>query len=163
MAEEELVPGIYWYFNMPEEDFNYFENNYYQLVNFKLVWQKGGEGWRLFSEISIMDKATKDPGIPAFFEKKVSSSKSHFVSSKIAKEEAKEEASQILTDVLKYKDAWKIMEVQEKVYSISGYGLGYTEQLSVGEWYYYEDPKVIEPKSSASRELMRSITAGVQS
>jgi len=70
-----------------------------------------------------------------------------------------EEADWLLFRVLSNKNDWDIKEISTNVYSVSGYGLGYSdEQLSYGEWYYYESPKTMEPRSSASKKLKDAIT-----
>lgn len=61
--------------------------------------------------------------------------------------------------VLHYKNDWDIKEISTNVYSVSGYGLGHSDgQLSYGEWYFYESPKIMEPRSSDSKELKDIIT-----
>jgi hypothetical protein len=73
--------------------------------------------------------------------------------------EAKEQATQVLSDMLKQKNTWEIEQPAEKTYSISGYGLGYFEDgFGTGRWHYYEDEGRIEPQSSASTELQDILT-----
>ena len=91
---------------------------------------------------------------------RLSNIKEGLISKKNDKQYAQEEAEQILINATTQDDTWKINEISKNVYSVSGYGLGYYEnQLSMGEWYYYEDSKTIEARSSASIKLGDVITA----
>lgn len=157
MAEREVRRGWFWTYSVPEENLKFFSNKCYQLVKLELVYT-GAEGAH-FDEISIMDKETGDTGTPESFETDLSETKKIYVNRKTAKLRAQEEANQILSDVLRSRDTWKVTEIDNGIYSISGYGLGYTDQLSIGEWYYYEFSKTIEPMSPASIKLRDAITA----
>ncbi len=162
-ASEEFVSeqaermGWYWTWSMPEENLKYFGNKCYELVKLELVYT-GAEGEH-FDDIAIRDKETGDTGTPESFEADLHAYKSAHVNRKTAKLRVQEEANQILSDVFESKDVWKVSEIDNGIYAITGYGLGYTEQLSIGEWYYYESGKTIEPISPASIKLRDAITA----
>lgn len=160
LAKKELDPKhtSFWYFDMPEDEMEYFQNESYQLVKFHLSWHTKGEAWEHYAEISIMDKATGATGTPEFLEDILHSRKSSLVLRKTNTLRTKEEANQILTGVLEHKDDWIVVEVSEKVYSVSGYGLGYWEELRAGEWYYYEASRTVEPMCEASIKLRDVIT-----
>lgn len=155
MAEMKEKIGRYWIWSVPEENLKSFENKCYQLVKFELVYT-GAEGTH-FDEISIMDKETGETATPESFETDLREIKKIYANRKTIKLKAQQEANQILSDVLQSKDTWKVNERDNGVYSISGYGLGYTDQLSIGEWYYYESSKTIEPMSAASIRLKDAI------
>lgn len=155
MAEREEREGWYWRYSASEEDLKFFENECYQLVKFELVYT-GAEGTH-FDDISIMDKETGETATPESFETDLHETKKNYANRKTIKLKAQQEANQILTDVLQSKDTWKVNKRDNGVYSISGYGLGYTDQLSIGEWYYYEYSKTIEPMSAASIRLKDAI------
>jgi hypothetical protein len=76
-----------------------------------------------------------------------------------AKLNAAEKASTVLNDMLQYADSWEIRDEGNEIYSVSGYGLGYTDQLTTGKWLYYLGPKNMEPKSPDSTRLKDILTA----
>jgi len=76
-----------------------------------------------------------------------------------AKLKAVEKANTVLNDMLQYADSWEIREEGNEIYSISGYGLGYTDQLTTGKWLYYLGLKNMEPKSPDSTRLKNILTA----
>jgi len=125
MAEKKERIGWYWTWSVPEENLKLFENKCYELVKFELVYT--GAELEHFDDISIRDKATGVTGTPESFETDLSGTKSIYVNRKTAKLRVQEEANQILTDALQSKDSWKVNEIDKGIYSISGYGLGYTD------------------------------------
>jgi len=155
MAEREERVGLYWIYSVPEENLKFFENECYQLVKLELVYT-AAEGAH-FDDLSIMDKEIGDTGTPESFEIDLRVTKKNYVNRKTVKLKTQQEANQILDGVLQSKDAWEVNEIDNGIYSISGYGLGYTDQLSIGEWYYYESSKTIEPMSPASIRLKDAI------
>ena len=111
-------------------------------------------------DIPVRDKETGNKESPELLKEGLGRRKSTLVSKKMAKEDAKELAQNLLNAVLEQQDVWEIRERNKGVYSVIGYGLGYSaEQIVEGEWYYYEDSKTIEPKCPAGIKLRDAITA----
>lgn len=161
MAEKYIQDYFYWVFTMPEENLEFYQNEYYALVTFEIQYHYSQEGppWNIFQDIIIMDKASEVKGTPETFEKHLAVEKSAYVREKTAKLEAAEKASKVLTDMHQYADSWEIREESKEIYSIRGYGLGYTDQLTTGKWLYYMGPKTMEPNSPDSIRLKDILTA----
>ena len=83
---------------------------------------------------------------------------SELVAEKEARSAAQQQADRILNQIIKPKNGWETEEVSSGVYSVSGYGLGYTDQMSFGKGYYYGDEKSIEPRSQEAMKLRNMIT-----
>ncbi len=162
VAQERLRTGGWWEFTMPQEDFELYEDEYYELVEFDLRWDARVEEsiWKLKKDMAVSDRETGNTGTPQMFLEELSRYRSELVASKEAKLEQKEASDKLLSDVIGTKDAWEIEEISKGVYEIIGYGLGYTDQLSFGEWYYYEESKAIEPRFQAAISLRDAITGG---
>ena len=162
VAQERLRTGGWWEFTMTEEELESYRNEYYELVEFELRWDaRVKEGiWELDQDIAIRDRETGSAGTPELLQGELRMYNSELVDNKDVKIELQQESNRILTEVIGNQDAWEIDEISKGVYSVSGYGLGYTEQLSFGEWYCYQDSETIEPRSSASVNLKQMITGG---
>lgn len=164
MAEKYIQDYFYWVFTMPEENLGFYQNECYKLVTFEIQYhysqdRQDDPPWNIFLDITIMDKASEVKGTPETFEKYLAVEKSAYVREKTAKLEAVEKANTVLNDMLQYADSWEIREEGNEIYSISGYGLGYTDQLTTGKWLYYMDPNTMEPKSPPSIKLKNILTA----
>ena len=162
MAEnKDIRDYFYWQYTMPEEYFGYYENERYKLVTFEIQYQysQDRQSWNTFQDITIMDKASEVKDSVEGFERSLAVEKSPYVRGKTAKLEAVEKANTILNDMPQHSDSWEIREEGDEIYSISGYGLGYTDQLTTGKWLYYLGPETMEPKSPDSTRLKDILTA----
>ena len=156
VAEEKLETGAYWYFTLPKEEYSLFENEYYEITEFELKWYarvKEGK-WELTTKnIMIRDRETGVNGPPDILHGELLLRYSNLDSNRVALVQAKEDCAEILADVLSTKDAWELAETSSLVFIVRGYGLGYEDQLVLGEWTYYSDSDSIEPKSVSARKL----------
>ena len=166
--QEEGSPSgerLVWYVEYKEEDCAVLENEYYQMVEFKLNWQWAGEKWEIYSEqVQIQDKessASYNHTLLDTVMDNLQKGRSRLITERAAKSNAKEKSIQVLNDALNNEDVWEIEEVMGKVYSVNGYGLGYGEDLATGNWYYYQDTGYIEPRDTASVKLMEILTASL--
>lgn len=162
MAEnKDIRDYFYWEYIMPEEYLEYYENERYKLVTFEVQYHYSQDrlSWNTFQDIVIMDELSGVKDTPEVFERSLAVEKSPYVRGKTAKLEAVEKANMILNDMLQNSDSWEIREEDDEMYSIEGYGLGYTDQLTTGKWLYYLGPKTMEPKSPDSTRLKDILTA----
>jgi hypothetical protein len=162
MAEnKDIRDYFYWEYTMPEEYFEYYENECYKLVTFEVQYHYSQDrlSWNTFQDIVIIDKASGVKDTIEVFEERLAVEKSPYVRGKTAKLEAVEKANTILNDMLHNSDGWEIREEGDEIYSIEGYGLGYTDQLTTGKWLYYLGSKTMEPKSQYSIRLNDILTA----
>ena len=154
-----------WVLEYTEEDCAFFDNEYYEMVEFDLTWQwlDEAEKWEIYSQkVQVRDKETSHAYKYMFLDTAAGSldgAKQRLVNERNDKSNAKEKSIQVLNDALDNKDLWEIEKISEKVYLIKGYGLGYGEQLAMGSWYYYEDTASLEPIDSASMRLRDILTA----
>ena len=158
-----------WYVEYTEEESKqYFSNEYYEVVEFKLYWQWSNEEeeWETYSEkAQVRDKETSDSYKHTTLDTVIDNlakEESRLIANRTDKSNAKEKSIQVLDDALDNKDLWEIEEVSEKVYLVKGYGLGYGEQLVAGNWYYYEETESLEPRDSASVRLRDILTASLK-
>jgi hypothetical protein len=56
-------------------------------------------------------------------------------------------------NILKYINDWKINKVSDATYSVSGPGLGWTEQLTSGAWQYNQDTGTLVPDDNQADAL----------
>ena len=157
MATREIETGLFWYYEVSEDELLAHETEYYAYGKVRLEYICTDKGWECFPDITIRDKETADTGTPESFEADLNEYKLAYENRKTAKIKDGEKAYQILSEVVKTKDAWKVNETDKGIYSVSGYGLGYTDELSSGEWYYHEFSKTIEPMSPSSAKLRDAI------
>jgi hypothetical protein len=162
VSNEKLETGAWWEYIMTPDQCDLYSNAHYSLEEFDLHWAADmSEGiWVLNSSIVIKDRETGAKGTPELLHEMLTSRKTRLTDQTAAATDNKENIDRTLIDVVEQKDNWQVREVESQVYSISGYGLGYTEQLIDGEWYYYQAGGVIEPMSSASSRLMDLMTTG---
>jgi hypothetical protein len=160
VAQERLETGGWWEFTMPQEDLELYENEYYKLVKFDLRWDARVEDgfWKLTENIRVENKETGLAGVPDVFLDDLGMHHGELLDRKEAKLELQDESASIFAEIVGYEDDWEIEEMSSGVYEVSGYGLGYTDQLSFGEWYYYEESKSIEPKSQPASSLRDALT-----
>lgn len=163
MADKIIQSYYYYEYVMPEEYLEYYENECYKLVKFERQYHHNQDlqddvPWNIHQKIIIMDKASGVKDTLEVIEERLAVEKSTYVRQKTAKLEAVEEANTISNDMLQYADSWKIREEGNDTYSISGYGLGYTDQLTNGQWLYYLGPKTMEPTSPNSTRLKDILT-----
>jgi hypothetical protein len=160
-GNKDIKDYFYWDYTLPEEYFGYYENECYKLIKFERQYHYSQDrlSWNTFQDIIIMDKASGVKNTPEVFEGRLAVEKSPYVREKTAKFKAAEQASAVLNDMLQYTDSWEITDGGNEIYSISGYGLGYTDHLTAGNWLYYLGPKIMEPKSPDSARLKDIITA----
>jgi hypothetical protein len=164
MADKFIGDNMYWLFTMPEEYLEFYQNECYKLVKFETQYHYSQDRqddipFNIFLDIIIMDKASGVQDAPEVFEERLAVEKSPYVRERTAKLEAAEKASTVLNEMLQYADSWEIREEGNQIYSISGYGLGYTDQLTTGEWLYYMGPQTMEPQSPNSIKLKNILTA----
>jgi hypothetical protein len=164
MSDTTVRNNQYYEYIMPEEYLVYYQNDCYELVKFKRQYHysanfEDGVPWIIFQDTIIMDKASGVKDTPENFERHLAVEKSPYVKEKTAKLEAVEKANTILNDMLQNSDGWEIREEGDEIYSIEGYGLGYTDQLTTGKWLYYLGSKTMEPKSQYSIRLNDILTA----
>jgi hypothetical protein len=152
VAQEELGTGYWWVIDLSEEEFDSYENDYYKLVELDVRWDaRPAEGyWEMTKSIRVEDKETGATGVPEVLLGELEAYQEELSDNKAAEQELQEEAAGVLADVVSHEGDWETEEISEGVYKVSGYGLGYTGQLSLGEWYYYEESDSIEPKSQAA-------------
>jgi hypothetical protein len=145
-----------------EEATAFFSNEYYELIKFRCKWlgDYDNDCWVLNTSIMIEERETRITGVPEVMLGDLLRRKSALTDDRTTIVEAKEQAVQVLSDMLEQRNAWDVEYVIEKVFSVSGYGLGYCEDgLCTGRWHYYSDEEAIEPQSSASTELQDILTA----
>jgi hypothetical protein len=58
-----------------------------------------------------------------------------------------------MNNVLKYVNDWKVKKVSGTTYSVSGPGLGWSEQLSSGTWKYDRDKGTLVPEDKPAADL----------
>lgn len=58
-----------------------------------------------------------------------------------------------MNNILKYVNDWKIKKVSGKTYSVSGPGLGWSEQLTSGDWKYDRDKGTLIPDDKQADNL----------
>ena len=156
VAEEKLVTGGYWYYILPEDEYYLFENEYFEISEFELHWHARvkEEKWELTMEkIMVRNKESGVDGPPEILLGELQPLYSGLVSNQSALTQMKEECAEILASVLDNSDTWEIEETSSMVYLVHGYGLGYEDQLVIGEWYYYLDSDSIQPKSPSAEKL----------
>jgi hypothetical protein len=160
-GNKDIHDYFYWDYTLPEEYFGYYENDFYELVKFEVQYHYSQDrlSWNTFQDIIIRDKVSGVKNTPEVFESRLAVEKSPYVREKTAKLEATEKANAVLNDMLQYADSWEIREESNEIYSVSGYGLGYTDHLTAGNWLYYLGPKTMEPKSPDSARLKDILTA----
>jgi len=154
----------YYWVEYTEEDCMYFDNKYYEVVEFYLAWEWNSEeeAWVIScNNVQVRDKETRNSHKYTVLDiiiDNLAKGKTRLIANRTDKSNAQEKSIEVLNNVLDNKDVWEIVEVSEKVYLIQGYGLGYGEQLVMGSWYYYEDIKSLEPRDSASMMLRDALT-----
>ena len=156
VAEEKLETGGYWYFILPEDEYHLFETEYYEISEFELHWwaRVKEEKWELTTkQIMVRDKETGKDGPPEILLNELQYSHTVLTSNQNSLTQMKEERAEILVSVIDNSDLWEIKETSSMVYLVHGYGLGYEDQLVIGEWYYYLDSDSIQPKSSSAEKL----------
>lgn len=160
VAQERLTTGGWWEFTMPQEDFELYGNEYYELVEFRLRWNaRVEEGfWELTKNIRVENRETGLIGVPEVFLDELEMHHGELIDRKEIKLELQEETARILAEIVDHEDDWEIEEMSRGVYEVSGYGLGYTGQLSFGEWYYYEESNSVEPKNQPAIGLRDALT-----
>jgi len=164
MAEKVIRDYFYYEYIMPEENLGFYQNDCYELVKFERQYHYSQDFqddvlWNIFQDIIVMDKASGVKDTIEVFEEHLAVEKSPYIRQKTAKLKAAEESDTLLNDMLQYTDSWEIREEGNEIYSISGYGLGYTDQLTTGKWLYYMGPKTMEPQSPDSNRLKNILTA----
>jgi hypothetical protein len=163
MTSTNVQNNQYYYYAMPEEYLASYQNDCYELVKFERQYHYSQDFqdnalWNTFQETTIMDKASGAKDTPEVFESRLAMEKSPYVRQKTARLEAAEKASAVLNDMLQYADSWEITDEGNEICSVSGYGLGYTDQLTAGSWLYYLGPNIMEPQSPDSLRLKDIIT-----
>lgn len=147
---------------------NFPVNEYYEVAEFDFEWQWFREAgrWEIYNErVQVRDKETSHTYNHTMLDTVIDNlakEKSRLVAEQTDISNAKEKSIQVLNDVLDSKDLWEIEEVSKKVYLIRGYGLGYGEDLAMGNWYYYEETESLEPRDSASSMLKDVLTASLR-
>ncbi len=168
MQQEVAPPSsrYIWYVEYTEEDCAFFDNEYYEMVEFDLTWQwlDEAEKWEIYSQkVQVRDKEASHTYKLMFLDTTAVDSldraKQRLVNERNDKSNTKEKSIQMLNDALANKDVWEIEEVSEKVYLVNGYGLGYGKQLATGNWYYHEETGYLEPRDPASVLLRDILTA----
>ena len=163
MAGVFIGDNTYWEFIMPDDYLVDYQNDCYKLVKFERQYHYNQDfqddvPWNTFQEIIIMDKASGVEDTLEVFERSFAVEKSPYVRGKTTRLEAAEKAGTTLNDMLQYADSWEIRDEGNEIYSVSGYGLGYTDQLTTGKWLYYMGPKTMEPTSPDSNRLKDILT-----
>ncbi len=160
--------SFWWYVEYSEDDLRYLSNEYYEVVEFKLNWQwdREEEVWEAYSiNVVIKDGESSDEFRHTTLDTvltNMTNSKSSITAERASKSNAKDKADQVLADALSNEAAWEISQVSQNVCRVSGYGWGYGEKLTTGEWYYYPDTGYLEPRDSAGIRLKDIITAAVE-
>lgn len=160
IAQKKLETGGWWVFSLPEDEIDNYKNDYYELVQLDLRWDARMEEriWELKKDITVRDRETSNEGIPQVFLEELRWHQGELIAVKEAKIEEKEVSDSVLSDVIKHVDDWELDEISKGVYEVGGYGLGYTGQLSIGEWFYYEESNSIEPKTQSAISLRDVLT-----
>jgi len=164
MADITIQSYFYYEYTMPEEYLGYYQNDCYKLVKFERQYHHNQDFqddmlWNIHQEIIIMDNASGAKETLEVFEERLTVEKSTYLRQKTAKLRAAEEANTLFNDMLQYADSWEIRDEGNEICSISGYGLGYTDQLTTGVWIYYMGPNTMEPTSPNSIKLKNILTA----
>lgn len=73
--------------------------------------------------------------------------------SRVAMVDARDLSVSTVNNILKYVNDWKIKKVSGTTYSVSGPGLGWSEQLTTGAWEYNRDAGTMVPSDNQSDNL----------
>jgi hypothetical protein len=73
--------------------------------------------------------------------------------------DARDLSGSTMSNLLKYVNDWKIKKVSEATYSVSGPGLGWSGQLTTGDWQYNRDTGTMVSDDSQAEALNNIILA----
>lgn len=158
VAAEKVENEWYYQFILTAEDCSDYSNEFYEIIEFELTWMVKTNSWNLNRIIVVRDRETGAQGDIYVIETMLNTTKSALIDKRNIELTKKENVNQLLVDVLEHQDEWQVHKIDNDIYSVSGYGLGYTQQLIDGEWYYYQNASIIEPVSSQSTKLRDALT-----
>jgi hypothetical protein len=151
-----------WHSRVTPESLAKFKNDQYQITALEVsVHEIGTPNQKFDTVIEVTDLSTKIQSDWEAVETDLKWRKSSLEESRQAKLDEGHLAASTLLGVIEHLGDWRIREINSTTYSISGPGLGMTDELTAGNWTYYRNSKEIQPVDAQSWALQKILSAGL--
>ena len=147
-------PG-YWKINVTSEGLDRFKNDQYQVTTLEFLSLQG----QFSSAIKVTDLTTGTTYDWKTLQDDLTLLKDNFEQRRKAKIEARNLSISTIKNVLKYFNEWKIQQLDDITYAISGIGLGWAEKLTTGSWTYYKVNGQLVPRGMEGDNLKAILSA----
>ena len=131
-----------------------FQNNRYQVTTLEVLSTKNIVPEPEFSyTIKIRDLETMQIDDGDTLKSNLNDSVNLLQTNRSTMVDARDLSVSTMNNVLKYVNDWKVKKVSGTTYSVSGPGLGWSEQLSSGTWKYDRDKGTLVPEDKPAADL----------
>jgi hypothetical protein len=151
--KEVSKPGK-WYISVRPIGLAQFRNDQYEVTALQVVINRDSNTVTDSSyTIKIHDVAAMQTDDGDTLHDRVVDSQNLLEQNRKALVDARDLSVSTMNNILKYVNDWKIKKVSGTTYSVSGPGLGWSEQLTSGAWKYQQDKGTLVPDDEPAANL----------
>jgi hypothetical protein len=143
-----------WDIKVSQDGLNQLQNDRYQITTLEVIITRDSIAVTDSSyTIKILDSLTMQTEDGNTLHDRLANTQNLLEQNRKAMVDARELSVSTMNNVLKYVNDWKMKKAGGTTYSVSGPGLGWSEQLTSGIWEYTRDEGILVPGDQPSNNL----------
>jgi hypothetical protein len=143
-----------WDIKVSQDGLNQLQNDRYQITTLEVIITRDSITVTDSSyTIKILDSLTMQTEDGNTLHDRLATTQNLLEQNRKAMVDARDLSVSTMNNVLKYVNDWKIKKASGTTYSVSGPGLGWSEQLTSGVWEYTRDKGILVPGDQPSNNL----------
>jgi len=151
-----------WSVSVTQSGLTQLQNDQYKVTALKAIITSDSKSvTELSYTIEIFDSQTMRSDDVAMLQDNLTDSKNRLEQNRKAMIDARDLSVSTMNNILKYVNDWKVKRVSGSIYSVSGPGLGWSEQLTNGAWTYDQDKGTLLPYDQKATDLNKIILGKV--
>ena len=151
--KEVSKPGN-WNISVPQSGLVPLQNDQYQVTTLRAIIARDNTTvTQSFYTIKVRDLATMQIDDGDTLHDQLTDSQDLLEQNRKAMVDARDLSVSTMNNVLKYANDWRVKRVGGTTYSVSGPGLGWSEQLTSGAWMYDRDKGTLVPDDKQADNL----------
>lgn len=146
-------PGV-WNIKVDPTGLAQFQNDRYQITALEvLITNESSTVTQSSYTIKVRDVTTLQIYNWNIFHDDLANSKNLLEEQRQTMVDARDLSVSTMNNILKYVNDWKIKKVSDTTYSVSGPGLGWSEELTSGTWEFDRDKSTLLPSDKQADDL----------
>jgi uncharacterized protein with gpF-like domain len=143
-----------WDIKVTQDGLNQLQNDRYQITTLEVIITRDSTTVTDSSyTLKVLDSLTKQTEDGNILHDRLANTQNLLEQNRKAMIDARDLSVSTMNNVLKYVNDWKIKKASGTTYSVSGPGLGWSEQLTSGAWEYTREEGNLVPSDQPANNL----------